>query len=278
MDLPPLPASVTSLVASGKLPPDVAALFTPAGEEDWSGIAAAAEELLAGEVAADVRGPLALAAAYGHLDDIEFTDSGEMTERNDRAIALIDEAWEHGVPAEDLGDLTDFTHRVQDVAHLARDTEDYVVKHGATAATRLNRKLEQAHALYEAGDRAAALPLFRDVAEADVWGEFSGASDRSDIGWCRLLQDAAYHEGPEATRKIWQEAKASRHAARFPYPPWSCPLIEMLVGTGVPDLLEILASERLALALRDDDPWELTEDERWTLSRAIDEVEQYDRA
>ncbi|MDQ0382327.1 hypothetical protein [Amycolatopsis thermophila] len=278
MDLPPPPDSVTALAAPGKLPPELAGLFTPAGEEQWSRIAELAETHLTREVAPDVRGPLALAAAYGYLDDVEFLDSTEMTERNERARELLEEAVAHGVAHDEAAELWDFTHQVQDAAHYAREHEEYVAEHGATAKQRLNAKLERAHALYESGDRAPALALFREVAEADIWGEFSGAGHRSDIGWCRLLADAAHHEGPEATRRIWREAKASRHAAHFPYPHWAAPLVETLIGTGVPDILEIVVSERLDLALREENPWDLTEDERWTLSRAIEEIEQYHRA
>ncbi|WP_017981845.1 hypothetical protein [Amycolatopsis methanolica] len=276
MDLPPVPPSVRALATSGKLPPELAPLFTPPGQERWGRIAEAVDERL-DEVDPAVRGAFALAGAYGHLDDIEFLESGEMHEHNDRAVALIDEALGHGGPDEEVQELWDLTYRVQDAAHLAHDHEEYVAKHGATAEQRLNVKLAETHARHEAGDRDAALRLFREVAEADVWGEFGGAAYRSDIGWCRLLHDAAHHDGPEAARKIWQEAKASRHAARFPYPHWSAPLIEMLLGTGVPDLLALLARERLEAA-ESAPPWPLDDDELRVLALAVEEIERYDRA
>lgn len=277
MDMPPVPPSVRALATSGQLPPDLAALFAPPGREKWTRIAEAVDERL-DEVDPAVRGAFALAGAYGHLDDIEFLGPGEMDEHNDRAIALLEEALEHGVPEEEAEGLWDVTLRVPDVAHLVRDHEEYLAEHGTTASGRLKAKLDEADARYAAGDRAGALVLFREIGEADLWGEFSGAMEVSDLGWCRLLQDAVRFDGPEATRRIWQAARASRHAARFPHPHWSVPLAELLMGAGVPDILEVVVAERLDAALRDHLPWELSEDERWTLSRAIDELEQHHRA
>lgn len=249
MELPLLPPVVTSLVASGTLP-------GAPGRRCW---------------------PVPSTRRYADLDDVEFGATTEIDEHTDRAIALIEEALGHGVPDAEVRPLWDHAHRVGNVAHLAHDHEACLAEHGAPAEQRPNAILERAHAHYEAGDRGAALPLFRDVAEADVWGGFSGAATRSDIGWCRLLHDAAHHDGADAVRAIWQEAKTSRHAARFPHPEWSAALIEMLLGTGVPDVLEVLAAERLDPALREDDPWELTDDEHTTLARAIGEIAR-DRA
>ncbi|QFZ20188.1 hypothetical protein [Saccharothrix syringae] len=262
MDLPPVPAAVTALVAAGELPPDPA---------DWERVA---DERGAGD---DAGGAIALAGAYGCLEALEFAGSEEMTGYNDRATALLREAEERG--ATGTGDLWAYSERMRDVAVLARAAEEYKAEHGASPRQLLNAKLERAHALYEAGDRAAALALFREVAEVDLWGEFTGTADRADVGWYRLLHDAAHVEGPEATRRIWHEARASRRAARFPYPGLSCRLVEVLLGTGVPDILLVLVEERLAAAEEDQPagrlPWPLGDDDRRVLALALDEVEQH---
>ncbi len=70
--------------------------------------------------------------------------------------------------------------------------------------------------------------------------EFSGCLDRIDVGWCRLLHDAAHADGPEAARKIWQEARAHYRATVFPTSRHAWSLVEMLLGTGVPDIIEVI--------------------------------------
>ncbi len=196
MDLPPVPARVSALVASGKLPPEFAGHFTPAGElsdgTHWFDVAGAVDEYLA-----------AGGVLWRYSDHLR----GLAAEISDENAAM----------------------------------DAYVAEHGATPRGRLEARLTQAHGLYAAGDHTAALVLFREVAEISPWdSEFSGCLDRIDVGWCRLLHDTATVDGPEAARKLWQEARAHYRAARFPTTHHAWPLIEMLLGTGVPDIIEVM--------------------------------------
>lgn len=287
MDLPPVPASVISMIISGRLPSEFTAFFTPAGEltdvADWSHVASAVEAYLAtaGEDEdEDVRGVLALAGAYGWLYPLdEGADPDEMDEDSDRAIALLQKAEAHGIDEDETYELwryaEDIGSRAAELSDYLAEMDAYVAKHGATPRGRLDAKLGQAHELYSAGDRAAAIVLFREVAEIDPWGsEFSGCFDRIDIGWCRLLYDAAQVEGPEAARKIWQEARVHHRAARFPLTMHAWPLIEMLLGTGVPDIIEVIMREWVDAAIeggRGEVP--VTDDEHRVYELAVAELE-----
>ncbi|MFC9234259.1 hypothetical protein ACFTZI_35715 [Streptomyces decoyicus] len=158
--------------------------------------------------------------------------------------------------------------------HLA-ETDAYVEKHGSTPRGRLEAKLGRAHDLYSAGDRGAALALFREVAEISPWGsEFSGCFDRVDVGWCRLLHDAAHVDGPERARKVWQEARAHYRGAKFPLTMHSWRLTEMLLGTGLPDIIEVIIYEWLESAEEagtSDVP--VTEDQHRIFELALAEIE-----
>jgi len=260
MDLPPVPASVTALATSGRLPPEFAAFFTPAGElsddTGWLDLAhAVAERLAAGGIDAGVRGALALAGAYGYLDALEdgVADPDFADEDNDRAVELLREAEAHGVDEDETRELWWYSDHLRSLAAEIRadnaEMEAYVAQHGATPRGRLEATLTQAHESYAAGDRAAALALFREVAEISPWtSEFSGCLDRTDVAWCRLLHDAAHVDGPEAARKVWQEARTHHRGARFPLTNHAWPLIKMLLGTGVPDLIEVVILEWVAAA------------------------------
>jgi hypothetical protein len=240
------------------------------------------EYLAAGGVDENVRGTLALAGAYGHLDSLEdgVVDPDEMDEGNDRAIVLLQEAEANGVDEDVTHELWWYSDDMRSLAARLSDEnaemDAYVAKHGATPRGRLEAKLTQAHDLYAAGDRAPALALFREVAEISPWdSEFSGCFDSIDVGWCHLLRDAAHIDGPEAARKVWQEARAHYRAAKFPVVPehaWR--LIEMLLGTGVPDIIEVIIYEWLEvaeLAGRSDVP--VTEDEHRIFELALAEIE-----
>jgi nucleotide-binding universal stress UspA family protein len=285
MDQPPVPASVTSMITSGKLPPEFTAFFTPGGELTdetcWSHVASAVEAYLAtAGVDENVRGALALAGAYGWLDSLDDgADPDQMDEDSDRAIALLREAEAHGMDEDETYELWRYAEHIGSLAAEHRDylaeMDAYVAKHGATPRRRLDAKLGQAHELYSAGDRAAAVALFREVAEIDPWGgEFNGCFDLIDIGWCRLLHDAAQVEGPEAARKIWQEARAHHRAARFPVTMNAWPLIEMLLGKGVPDIIEVIIHEWLDAA-KENGRWEepVTEDEHRVFELAVAELD-----
>lgn len=289
MDQPPVPTSVTSMVISGKLPPEFGAFFTPAGELTdetyWSHVASAVEAYLATadvDVGVDenVRGALALAGAYGWLDSLDDgADPDQMDEDSDRAIALLQVAEAHGIDEDETDELWRYAEHIGSLAaelgdYLA-EMDAYVAKHGATPRGRLDAKLGQAHELYSAGERAAAVALFREVAEIDPWGsEFSGCFDRIDTGWCRLLHDAAHVEGPEAARTIWQEARAHYRAARFPVTMHAWPLVEMLLGTGVPDIIEVIIHEWLDAAIEDGrGEVPVTEDEHRIYELALAELE-----
>ncbi|MDX3230671.1 hypothetical protein [Streptomyces sp. ME19-01-6] len=285
MDLPSVPASVTTVITSGTLPPEFTAFFSPAGEltdgTDWSDVASAVDGYpAAGGLDENVRGALALAGAYGRLDSLEDgTDPDGMDEDNDRAVELLHEAEAHGIDEDETSELWWYSEHKRSLAAELRDDiaemDAYVAEHGATPRGRLEAKLGQAHDLYSAGDRAAALALFRWVAEISPWdSEFSGCMDRIDVGWCRLLHDAAHVDGPEAARKIWREARAHHRAARFPVTTHAWPLTEMLVGTGVPDIIEVVIRQWLEAAEEDgrsDVP--VTEDEHRIFELALAEIE-----
>ncbi|MEU0803948.1 hypothetical protein [Streptomyces sp. NPDC005970] len=285
MDLPPVPASVTSMVISGKLPSEFTAFFTPAGELTdetyWSHVASAVEAYLpTAGVDEDVRGVLALAGAYGWLDSLDDgADPDQMDEDSDRAIALLREAEAHGIDEDETDELWRYAEHIGSLAAELSDylaeMDAYVAKHGATPQGRLDAKLGEAHELYSAGERAAAVALFREVAEIDPWvSEFSGCFDRIDIGWCRLLYDAAQVEGPEAARKIWQEARVHHRAARFPVTMHAWPLVEMLLGAGVPDIIEVIIHEWLDAAIEDGrGEVPVTEDEHRIYELALAELE-----
>ncbi|MER6144564.1 hypothetical protein ABT174_31720 [Streptomyces sparsogenes] len=285
MDLPPVPARVTAMITSGKLPREFTAFFTPAGELNdatyWSDVASAVEAYLGAEgVDERVRGALALAGAYGFLDSLEDgADPDQMDDDSDRAMELLREAEAHGVDEDETAELWEYAEHIRSLAaelgdHVAR-LNAYVAEHGATPRGRLDAALGQAHELYSAGDRAAALALFREVAEISPWdSEFSGCLDRIDIGWCRLLHDAAQVEGPEAARTIWREARAHYRAAKFPVTMHAWPLVEMLLGQGVPDIIEVIIHEWLEAA-KENGRWEVpvTEDEQRVFELALAEIE-----
>ncbi|MGY0062892.1 hypothetical protein ACWY4P_41205 [Streptomyces sp. LZ34] len=285
MDQPPVPASVTSVITSGKLPSEFTAFFTPVGELTdetyWSHVASAVEAYLAtADVDENVRGALALAGAYGWLDSLDDgADPDQMDEDSDRSIALLREAEAHGIDEDETYELWRYAEhigsRAAELNDYIAEMDAYVAKHGATPQGRLDAKLGQAHELYSAGERAAAIVLFREVAEIDPWGgEFSGCFDRIDIGWCRLLHDAAQVEGPEAARRIWQEARAHHRAARFPVTMHAWQMVEMLLGTGVPDIIEVIIHEWLDAAIEDGrGEVPVTEDEQRVFELALAELE-----
>lgn len=285
MDLPSVPTSVTAVIASGKLPPELRSFFTPAGEltdeTDWSHVASALDAHLAsGGVDEGVRGALALAGAYGRLDSLEdWPDPDDVDEGTDRVVELLREAEANGVSEEETSELWWYSEhlrsRAAELSDYLAERDAYVAKHGATPRGRLDTKLGEARDLYSAGDRAAALALFREVAEISPWErEFSGCFDRIDIGWCRLLHDAAHGDGPEAARKIWQEARAHYRAATFPLTDHAWQLIEMLLGTGSPDIIEVIIREWVAAAEQagtSDVP--VTEDQHRIFELAVAEIE-----
>ncbi|WP_030410192.1 hypothetical protein [Streptomyces sp. NRRL S-1448] len=285
MDLPSVPASVTTLITSGKLPSECRALFTPAGEltdeTAWSHVASSVSECLAsGGVDEDVRGAVALAGAYGCLASCEdFMDPDDMHEDIERAVELLREAEANGIDEEETSELwwysEDLRDRAAEFSEYEADMHAYVAKHGATPWGRLDAKLKQAHDLYSAGERSAALALFREVAEISPWdSEFSGCSDRIGAGWCRLLHDAAHHDGPEAARKIWQDARAHHRAAKFPHTDHAWQLIEMLLGTGLPDIIEVIIREWVEAAEQagtSDVP--VTEDQHRIFQLAVADIE-----
>jgi tetratricopeptide (TPR) repeat protein len=211
---------------------------------------AVAGRLAAGGMDDGVRGALALAGAYGHLHSLEDLagDPDLMDADNDRAVELLREAEAHGVDEDETHELWWYSDHMRSLAAELRadsaEMDAYIARHGANPRGRLEAMLTQAHELYAAGDRAAALALFREVAEISPWSsEFSGCLDRTDVAWCRLLHDAAHVDGPEAARLVWQEARTHHRGARFPLKHHAWPLIEMLLDTGVPDLLEVIILE-----------------------------------
>ncbi|MGW2027055.1 hypothetical protein [Streptomyces decoyicus] len=197
----------------------------------------------------ELRGALALAGAYGRLDSLgDCPEPDDMDEDIDPAVELLREAEANGVDEGETSEPWWYSERMPSRAAGLRDylaeTDAYVEKHGSTPWGRLEAKPEKAHGLSSAGDRAAALPLFREVAEISPWdGEFSGCFDRVDVGWCRLLHDAAHADGPETARKVWQEARVHYRGAKFPLTMHSWQLAEMLLGTGVPDSIEVIIYE-----------------------------------
>jgi tetratricopeptide (TPR) repeat protein len=286
MELPAVPASVTAMFISGKLPPGMAALFTPAGEladgTYWSHVASAVREYLAaGAVDEKVRGVLALVQAYACLYELDdCPDPDQLNEDNDRAVELLKEAEANGVDEDETVELWWYSEHLRrhagQLSDYIEEMDAYIAKYGALPHQRLDAKLGPAHDLYSAGDRAAALALFREVAEISPWdSEFSGCIDRIDAGWCRLLHDAAHVEGPEAARKIWQEARAHFRAAKFPVTTHSWQLVEMLLGTGVPDLIEVIIYQWLEAAEEvgeSDVP--VTEDQQRIFELALAEIEE----
>jgi hypothetical protein len=237
MDLPPVPDRVTALITAGTLPPDFADV--------------AEERLAAGAVPDGLRGAFALAAAHGRLDSAAdgVADPDGMDEDNDRARELLAAAEADGVREDETLPFWWCSNELRDLAADLREQnaemEAYIAEHGATPRELLQAKLTRAHELYAAGDRAPAIALFREVAETDPWGDgSSGCFDRIDVGWCRLLHDAAHVDGPDAARAVWREARAHYRAVTFPFPEHACRLIEMLLGTGVPDILAVIAAER----------------------------------
>lgn len=286
MDMPSVPVSLTALVTSGRLPPRLAALFTPTGgladETWWAHVVRAADEYLAGEdVDEDVRGGVALAGAYGILDELEDCPDADQIDEDIRRVAeLLQDAEDHGVDEDETLELWWYSEHLTSLAAEFRERDEeleaYIAEHGTTPKGRLEAKLEQAHELYESGDRAAAVALFREVAEVCPWdSEFSGCLDRIDVGWCRLLHDAAHTDGPEATRTIWQEARTHFRAARFPVAEHSWPLVDMLLGTGVPDIIEVIIYEWIEAAERagtSDVP--VSEEEHHLFQLAMAEIEE----
>ena len=74
----------------------------------------------------------------------------------------------------------------------------------------------RAHDLSFAGDRAAALALFREVAEISPWdGEFSSSTASTSAGAVCCMMPA-HVDGPEAARKVWQEAGRITAGRGFP--------------------------------------------------------------
>ncbi|WAL64338.1 hypothetical protein ORV05_25680 [Amycolatopsis cynarae] len=245
MDLPPVPATVAALTSGG-----------------------------------GPRGAVALAAAYSRLEDLDdWDDPDDVDEQTGRVVDLLKEAEANGVAEDETAELWRYAEHLQSRAAENRQYQEemaaYVAKHGTTPRGRLDAKLRQARELHEAGDRAAALALFREVAEISPWdSEFSGCLDRIDTGWCRLLHDAARVEGPAAARKIWQEARTHYRAAKFPITPHAWPLVELLLGTGVPDLVEVVIREWIEAAeQRGEADVPVTEDEQRIFALALAEIE-----
>ncbi|ASR36243.1 hypothetical protein BAY61_15915 [Prauserella marina] len=289
MDLPPVPASVTALIASGNLPPELAPLFTAEGQlaadTDWAHVAEAGEDHLAASPDEPHRAALALACAYGRLEDADdgVADPERMAKDTSKAITLLELAEATGINEDETAPLWSFAHRMEDLAAELidenADLDAYITEHGTTPREQLHTKLRDAHDRYAAGDRAAALTLFRQVAETDMWLTFSGGGDITepiDIAWCRLLDDAAHSEGPDAAREIWREAATAYRGATFPRVDHACPLIDVLLGTGVPDIVAAIADMRLRAAAPDQPsgllPWPLDEHERHILDLASAEI------
>ncbi|MGY0062997.1 hypothetical protein ACWY4P_41745 [Streptomyces sp. LZ34] len=211
-ELTSVPASVTTLITSGKLPPEFTAFFTPAAEltegTGWSHVASAVDEYLAaGGVDENLRGALALAGAYGRLDDLEdSTDPDDMDASNGRVVELLEEAEANGVAEDETSELWWYSEHIRSLAAKMSD----------------------------------------QIAEISPWdSEFSGCFDRIDVGWCRLLHDAARVDGPEAA----------------------------LLGTGVTDIIEVIIEEWLKAAEeagRSDLP--VTEDEYRIFELALAEA------
>lgn len=261
MDLPPVPEPVTALVTGPALPRELARHLTPAGTPadgtTWSDVADAADRVLAAAGPDDpVRGVVALVAAYARLDGLEeLLGDDVMDADDDRAIALLHEAESLGVAEADTAEVWRYLDHMRSLAaELQQESaamEEYIALHGASPRRRLDARLSRAHELYAAGDRAAGVALFREVAEISPWSsEFGGCLDLIDIGWCRLLHDAARHEGPDAARQVWHEARAHYRAATFPVTGHAWRLVEMLLGTGVPDIIEVIMTEWIEAANR----------------------------
>jgi hypothetical protein len=135
----------------------------------------------------------------------------------------------------------------------------------STVLTARARKLyRDASARHEAGDRVAALKLFRKVAfgpsAPEVVPEIDGA-------WAMLMADAAEHDGPNAVRTLWRVARA--HRKLFPWPGVAVQLVELLMGRDVPDILAEAVAACRAYARN----WSLDSDERLVLKLAEEEID-----
>lgn len=133
------------------------------------------------------------------------------------------------------------------------------------ALTKRARKLhDQANAHHRAGDRTAALKLFRKVAFGPGAPEIV---PQIDGAWVMLMADAADHDGPDAVRTLWRVARAQR--TLFPWPGVAAQLIQRLLGKNVPDIL----AEAVAICRKHAKNWSLDSDERLVLEMAQQEID-----
>jgi hypothetical protein len=130
--------------------------------------------------------------------------------------------------------------------------------------SRARKLYDQAGARHRAGDREAALTLFRKVAFGPGAPEIVPQIDEA---WVMLLADAADHDGPDAVRTLWRVAKA--HRKRFPWPGVAAQLIERLLGKNVPDIL----AEAVATRREQEKNWYLDSDEQLVLELAQAEID-----
>ena len=127
------------------------------------------------------------------------------------------------------------------------------------------RKLhDEANARYLAGDRVAALKLFRKVAFGPGAHEIVPQIDEA---WVILLADAAEHDGPDAVRTLWRVVRA--HRKSFPWPGVAAQLIERLLGKNVPDVL----AEAVATRREHEKNWSLDDSEQLLLELAQAEID-----
>jgi len=135
----------------------------------------------------------------------------------------------------------------------------------STVLTARARKLHrEAKARHEAGDRVAALKLFRKIAFGPSAPE---VVPEIDSAWAMLMADAAEHDGPDTVRTLWRVARA--HRKLFPWPGVAAQLIERLLGRNVPDIL----AEAVAACHVHARNWSLDHDEQLVLKLAEEEID-----
>jgi hypothetical protein len=134
----------------------------------------------------------------------------------------------------------------------------------AAFAKRARKLHEEATARHRAGDRTAALKLFRKIAFGPDSPEIV---PQTDGAWVMLMADAAEHDGPDAVRTLWRVARA--HRKLFPWPGVAAELIERLLGKNVPDILAEAVEFRRNQARN----WSLDSDEQLVLKLAQEEID-----
>lgn len=121
--------------------------------------------------------------------------------------------------------------------------------------------LNAAQSFLRAGDRGRAVPLFRAV----VGNAPAGATHDVTEAWAALIASAAEHEGAEAARALWQEARG--WAEWMPWPGAWGRFTERLLGRGVPDIV----AEAVAIRRRRTS-WPLRREDRRVMRLAVAEI------